>query len=48
MINSDSSIMDDYSITKEKVHLEKNDIFFMPEFQIRGVQVSKEHPYVKK
>ncbi len=40
--------MDDYSITKEKVHLEKNDIFFMPEFQIRGVQVSKEHPYVKK
>ena len=40
--------MDDYTKTKEKVILMENDIFFMPEFQIRGLQVPNEHPYANR
>lgn len=40
--------MDDYTKAKEKVILMENDIFFMPEFQIRGLQVPNEHPYANR
>ena len=39
--------MENYSKTGQKVILQENDIFFMPEFQIRGVQIAKDHPYIK-
>ena len=40
--------MEDYSKTNEKITLKENDIFFMPEFQIRGIQVPNEHPYANE
>ena len=40
--------MENFEKTKEKITLMENDIFFMPEFQIRGVQISKEHPYANE
>ncbi len=33
--------------TQTKITFHKNDIFFMPEIQLRGVQVSYKHPYAR-
>lgn len=40
--------MEDYSLTGKIVELKENDIFFMPEFQIRGIQVPENHPYASE
>lgn len=37
--------LDNYQVTNQTVDLQRMDIFFMPELQLRGVQVGKEHPY---
>ena len=39
--------LETFEIKGELKDLGKDDVFFMPEIQIRGVQVSKKHPYVK-
>lgn len=36
--------MDNFEILDKRVELKKDDIFFMPEFQLRGVQISNKHP----
>lgn len=41
----DEISMDSYEIIHENVRVEASDIFFMPEIQLRGVQVPQKHPY---
>lgn len=36
----------DYSDTNKIIEPKEGDIFFMPELQIRGVQIKRNHPYV--
>ncbi|MEF9917345.1 MAG: glycosyltransferase family 1 protein [Lachnospiraceae bacterium] len=40
--------METYSDTHQLVKLSSKNVFFMPEFQIRGVQVPLEHPHVSE
>ena len=40
--------MYDYEEKNEKIEIQKNDIFFMPEFQVRGVQIKNDHPYANE
>lgn len=40
--------MDDYKIIRKNIELKKNDIFFMPEIQMRGIHVPQKHPYAKE
>ena len=40
--------LDNYEVIQENIEIRGTDIFFMPEIQLRGVQVPQKHPYANE
>lgn len=40
--------LETYEVIEENIEISSSDIYFMPEIQLRGVQVDKAHPYVNE
>ena len=38
--------LENYKVTNQTLELQPTDVFFMPELQLRGVQVGEDHPYI--
>lgn len=47
-IQCDEVSLDNYEVTQENIKIRETDIFFMPEIQLRGVQVPQKHPYANE